>query len=212
MHKLVAAAAIAAAGFAVVAAPGANAAPSPKPNQSVCFTGGGGTCTALGGGAFTLGIPASGNYSSYAGVTVSSKSLTGTAFADLTKVQFTYEGDIAGGSPRYSLKVVGADGRDGWVFVDAASCDDNGDGVVDPLDEPACVVSGYFFNTDGSTESFYYTSWDAFLAEESGAVLGDRKPFVVYDFAPGGTAPEYADNPEGSVTVSEIFLAAAKKR
>ena len=211
MNKLIAAAAIA-AGIAVVAAPGANAAPSPKPNQSVCFTGGAGTCTSTGGGTFTLGIPANGNYTSYAGVTVSSKSLTGTAFADLTKVQFAYEGDVTGGSPRYSLKVVDTDGRDGWVFVDAASCDANEDGIVNPLDEADCVVSGYFFNADDTTESFYYSSWDEFLAGEPGAVLGDRKPFVVYDFASGGTAPDYTDNPAGSVTVSDIFLVAAKKR
>ena len=75
------------------------------------------------------------------------------------------------------------------MFVDAASCDGDGDGVVDPFDETDCVVSGYFFNSDGTTEGFYYSSWDAYLAGEPGAVLGDRKPFVVYDFAPGGTAP-----------------------
>ena len=39
MHKLVAAAAIAAAGIAVVAAPGASAAPRPKSTQLACFDG-----------------------------------------------------------------------------------------------------------------------------------------------------------------------------
>ena len=212
MHKIIAGAAVAAAGLAVLTAPGASAAPSPKSSQLACFEGGDGTCTPEGAGSFELAIPANGNYTSYAGVYLRNKSLAGKPFASLSSLSFDYDGDITGGSPRFSLQVIGSDGRDGWVFVDAQSCDADADNTVDPINQVDCVVSGYYWNADDTQESFYYSSWSAFLGGEEGATVGSENPFVIYDFAPGGTAPAYTDNPAGSVTVSDIVLGNAKQR
>ena len=207
MHKLVAAAAIAAAAIAVVAAPGANAAPNPKSSQLACFDGttdgvAGGSC-ARDGNSFTLDAdnPTGDPDGAYAGVYLTNKSLSGKTFASVTTLGFSYDGAVSGGSPRFSLPIIGSDGRDGYVFIDAASCND-GAGHVAPLTDPTCVVSGYYWNPDGSsepTEGFYYESWSDFLAGESGAELGSSYAFVI------------ADQP-GVVTVSDIQLGNAKQR
>ena len=207
MHKLVAAAAIAAAGIAVVAAPGANAEPSSKSSQLACFDGttdgvADGSCV-RDSSSFVLDAnnESADPDGAYAGVYLTNKSLSGKSFATVTSLGFSYDGAVSGGSPRFSLPIVGSDGRDGWVFIDAASCND-GEGHVAPLADPTCVVSGYYWNPDGSaeqTEGFYYTNWSDFLAGEPGAEFGSNYAFVI------------ADQP-GIVTVSNVVLGNAKQR
>jgi hypothetical protein len=179
---------------------------SPRSGQLACFDGasegsGNGICTDNGDGSYTLLIHEDANGTDYAGVYLLNKSLTGKRFADIANLGFSYSGDTAGGSPRFSLPIVGADGRDGWVFVDAPSCND-GAGNVAPLTDASCVVSGYLWNADNTVQQFSYTSWADFLAGETDATVGHRSSFVIFDWAPGGEA----SNAEGSVTVSDIAL------
>jgi hypothetical protein len=110
---------------------------------------------------------------------------------------------VSGGSPRYSIPVLNAEGNDGYVFIDAASCND-GAGLVAPLTDATCVVSGYVwtdFQDDPATpeieyspESFYYTSWADFLAGEPDLTV-----------RPGYATFIIADQP-GTVTVSDVQL------
>jgi hypothetical protein len=178
MHKLVAAAAIAAAGIAVVAAPGANAAPSPKSNPLQCFSGAddgyNGTCTQQ-GQSFTLDtVDGDDNpYNNYAGVYVEAQSLTGGSVTNLT-LRFSYSGDTSGGSPRFTIPLASG----GYLYVDTA-CDANQDGIVD-IQEPGCIVS---------TSNGYHGP----VSGLAGETVGDGYTFIV------------ADQP-GVVTVSDIKL------
>ncbi|HEY0902762.1 MAG TPA: hypothetical protein VGE14_02630 [Marmoricola sp.] len=118
-----------------------HAAPSPKSNPLTCFDGasegyGNGVCVRK-GSAFTLTNPAAGDYS---GVYVEDQSLDGQEVRDLG-LTFTYAGDTAGGSPRFSIPL----STGGHAFIDTA-CDANDDGIVN-LAEPGCIISdanGYY--------------------------------------------------------------------
>lgn len=155
----------------------ANAAPETKANQLSCFEGGGGDCTRNGGNDFTLANPVLDDYS---GVHISQRGFVGKHFSELS-LGFSYDGDTSGGSPRFSIPVLESDGpRDGYVFIDAASCNDL-DGHVAPRTTTACAVSGYYFEADGTVvEQFYYSSYDAFLAGEGDPTVF-ATPFVVAD-------------------------------
>jgi hypothetical protein len=197
MRRLILGAGAAVLGL-VTLAPAAQSATSLK-----CFgTESGSTCTPLKNGAFTL----SNDAGEYSGVYVPDSGLNGKLYSSISKLQFNYSGDISGGSPRFTLPILAADGRDGWVFIDAASCNvaDNSTspstGLVSPLVDPSCAVSGYLFNADSTTEGFYYTSWNAFMAGVgSGARFFSNNPFVIADQA-------------GTVTVSNIQLATSGKK
>lgn len=122
----------------------------------------------------------------YSGVYLTNGSLAGKAFEDITRLGFSYVGDVSGGSPRFSIPITGG----GYVFIDAASC---GDGTkVAPLTDTTCAVSGYT-----SVRSFYYSSWAAFLAAEN-LVVGAEASFII------------ADQP-GTVSVADIELGNAAK-
>lgn len=161
----------------------ANADPSPTANQQICFDGasegaGNGVCTRNKNGDFTLSNAAPGDYS---GVYVPRSGFVGKHFSEIT-LGFSYDGDTAGGSPRYSIPVLESDGpRDGYVFIDAPTCND-GAGQVAPNSDPTCAVSGYYYEANGSVvDSFYYGSYDAFLAGEGDPTVFDAIPFVIAD-------------------------------
>jgi hypothetical protein len=188
MNRTISAALIGAGTIALLGLGGvAQAAPSPKSNQLTCFDGtsdGGGfngVCTRNGGGSFTLNNNDNDTEpnNAYAGVSVEHSALTGMRFADITQLGFSYSGDISGGSPRYSLPVAGG----GYVFIDAASCND-GAGHVAPLTDSTCAVQ---------SPTGYYSSYAAFTTAEPGLAVGDAGSFIV------------ADQP-GIVTVSNIQL------
>lgn len=119
----------------------AQAAPSSQSNSLTCFDGasegvGNGVCTRH-GGAFTLSNPAPGDYS---GVYVENQNLAGQSVRALG-LTYTYAGTTGGGSPRFSIPLVGG----GYAYVDA-TCDANADGIVS-LQEPGCVIAdsnGYY--------------------------------------------------------------------
>lgn len=178
-----------AVGLAGLVAPAAQAAPNEKANQPLCFTDDSGSECIRQGSKFTIVNDGPGEYG---GVYVEEQSLAGSAFSDIKQLGFTYSGDVSGGSPRLSIPILGGDGRDGWVFIDAASCND-GAGAVAPLTDPTCVVSGYYHNADNTTDGFYYESWDAFVAGEEGSTVGDWYTFIV------------ADQP-GTVTIGSVKL------
>jgi hypothetical protein len=167
-----------------------------------CFgTESGSECIANKDGSFTL-VNGAGEYS---GVYIPGQRLAGKAFATVSQLRFNYDGDISGGSPRFTLPIIDSTGRDGWVFIDASSCNiaDNtsspSSGLVSPLVDPSCAVSGYVWNADNTTEGFYYGSWQDFLAGIGGsAVIGSNTPFLIAD--QGGT-----------VSVSNVVFGAGKK-
>ena len=189
-------------GFLGLLAPAASAAPAPdRSGQLACFTGGTGSCTGD-GSSYTLAKPAGTNSSAYAGVYLTNKSLSNRSFAEIGALGFDFNGDTAGGSPRFSIPIKGG----GYVFVDAQSCNDTDSpdavtGTVDPINDPTCVVSGYL--ADGT--SFSYSSWSDFLAGQPGLVVGNGYAFVIYDWSTD-------DSTGGSVTVSNIALGNAKTR
>jgi hypothetical protein len=160
----------------------------------------GSTCTSTKAG-YTLAVDAG----EYAGVYVPGQGLTGKSLAGVSSLQFNYTGEISGGSPRFSLSVTDAAGRDGWLFIDAASCNvaDNSTspstGLVSPLVDPTCAVSGYYFNADGSATGYYYSSWQDFLnsADGEGARFFSNNSFVIADQA-------------GTVTVSNVSVASKR--
>jgi hypothetical protein len=141
----------------------------------------------------------------YAGVYIPGQGLNGKSLAGITSLQFNYTCDISGGSPRFTLSVIDGSGRDGWLFIDAASCNvgDNtaspSTGLVSPLVDASCAVSGYYWNSDNTTSGFYYTSWQNFLASSDGtsARFFSNNSFVIADQA-------------GSVTVSNISVASKR--
>lgn len=154
----------------------ANADPSTKANQLSCFEGDGGTCTHNGGNDFTL----SNGTDEYSGVDIHQRGYVGKHFSELS-LGFSYEGDVSGGSPRFSIPVLESDGpRDGYVFIDAPTCND-GAGNVAPRTTTECAVSGYYFEADGSVvDTFSYSSYDAFLAGEGDPTVF-ATPFVIAD-------------------------------
>lgn len=180
-------------------APGAQASSNLK-----CFgTESGSTCTADKNGSFIL----SNNTSQYSGVYIPGQGFAGKLLSSVSALQFNYDGAISGGSPRFSLSVIDSTGRDGYLFIDAASCNmadvttSPSSGLVSPLVDTTCVVSGYYYNVDGSTDSFYYSSWQDFLnsADGQGAKFFTNNLFVIADQA-------------GTVTVSNIKVATSSKK
>jgi hypothetical protein len=155
-----------------VASPEAIAA-SNKYQDQKCFTGGGGTCVQQGGGVFTLGVTV--QYVDYAGVYVPGKSLAGISASSLA-LSFSYQGDTAGGAPRFSIPL-DTDGKsntvEGYLFVDTA-CDANHDNVVD-LTEPGCIVSdswGYY-----GTYANYFNSYQ----------VANAQSFIINDWVASST-------------------------
>lgn len=186
-------------GVSLFVSQGATAAPK---TSLKCFgTDSGSECISNKNGSFTL-VNDAGEYS---GVYVPGKSIAGKSFSSVTQLQFNYDGDISGGSPRFTLPIIDATGRDGWVFIDAPTCNiaDNTSspsaGLVSPLVDPSCAVSGYVWNADNTTEGFYYASWQDFLAGVGGtSKIGTNTPFIIADQA-------------GTVTVSNAVFGAGKK-
>lgn len=160
----------------------------------------GSTCTSTKAG-YILDVDAG----EYAGVYIPGQGLSGKLLAKVSALQFNYSGAISGGSPRFSLSVIDSTGRDGYVFIDAASCNTSDDssspstGLVSPLDDPTCAVSGYYWNSDGTTEGFYYASWQDFLNSDdgTGARFFTNNSFVIADQA-------------GTVTISNVDVAAKR--
>jgi hypothetical protein len=159
----------------------ANAAPSQKANKLTCFDGDGGVCTRNGSNDFTLSTGAGG----YSGAYVPQSGFVGRSFSEIS-LGFSYDGDVSGGSPRYSIPVdYDGDGAgEGYVFIDAPTCND-GAGNVAPNSDPTCAVQ---------TPMGYYQSYADFLAAEPTATVADNIPFVI------------ADQP-GTVRVFDIQLA-----
>jgi hypothetical protein len=127
----------------------------------------------------------------FGGVFKNSKAQSGKAL-DAVVFQFSSSGDVAGGSPRFSIPVDSDDkgkAADGFAFIDAAGCGatvgDNPTGAITLVStqNPACHVN--FLGED-------FANWDTFADENPdyrtapGAI-----PFIIADTVPGLTAATY---------------------
>jgi hypothetical protein len=167
-----------------------SAATPPGQNKLLCFSGTldtadnegygpyTGTCTLQGKGARG---PATLNnndgdsdpYNNYSGVYIETPYLSGTALADVNKLQFNYTGEATPGSPRFSILV--QDGADQfYAYVSAYYCND-GAGAVDVINDATCTI----YTSNGQS----YENWDAFVAAYPGATIavGDYPVFIIAD-------------------------------
>jgi hypothetical protein len=127
----------------------------------------------------------------YGGVYIKSKS-SSAKLADVV-FQFTSQGDVTGGAPRFSLPIddpattgKGA-GLDGYAFMDAANCGGvSGGFTLVSTQNPACAV----FYGNGS-----WANWAAFAAANPTLhIASGYTPFII------------ADGAAGSYNVTDIVL------
>lgn len=181
LRSLAIAAALAALGLGLVAAP-ADAAV--KQNQLVCFDGasegvGNGVCKLNARGA-VLTNPADGDYS---GVYIPNDHLSGVALGAVKNLSFHYTKDVAGGAPRFSL-AIDSDGNgtnDFFAFADANGCGSTApkSGVVNVVSNhvanPNCQITT---NNGGGT----FADYTDFVAAYPGAKYAtDQVSFVISD-------------------------------
>jgi len=161
----------------------AEAAPSTKANQPMCFSDTSATCVQK-GSTFTLTNVTLGEGS---GVYVENQTLAGKPLSEAGVLSFRYSGTVGGGSPRFAIPVdnpaVGGSSYDFFLAAQATYCDQNRDGVVS-LSEPGCIVeAGDFFGL-----------FSDYVALHPTYLIGSYYTFIVTDIP-------------GTVTLSEVNLA-----
>jgi hypothetical protein len=109
----------------------------------------------------------------YSGVYLSSRSQSGKPL-NAVSFSFTYEEDVAGGAPRFSIPIdTDHNGSvDGYAFLDANNCGNTG---TVSTESSTCLV---YFGPD------VYANWDAFAdANPDYRIAPGSIPFIIADQA-----------------------------
>jgi hypothetical protein len=161
---------------------------APGKNKLACFTDGGGTATctlAKNGTTATLDTTLATVGTGWAGVYLPgyNNSFYGVRVAQVTALSFTFTGTASTVDPHWSIPIdSNHDGNtDYWLYVPAFTCN-NGAGLVDVINNPACTIY------DSRNALVSYPNWAAYIAANTNdyIALNDYYAFVIADSTVGG--------------------------
>jgi hypothetical protein len=159
---------------------------APGKNKLACFIGGGGTCTLnKNGTTATLDTTGTTVGVGFAGVYLPgyNSSFYGVRVAQVTALSFTFTGTASTVDPHWSIPIdSNHDGNtDYWLYVPAITCN-NGAGLVDVINNPACTIY------DSRSALVSYPNWAAYIAANTNdyIALNDYYAFPIADSTVGG--------------------------